>query len=136
MLLLTSLFHLLLFQIQDGSLPVTRQEPVIKSLSDLPSPKNAASSVTTPCQAPVVSNSTSFGGEDRSTIASNLAPALKQMEISPTNEREATNQRSSDALERARAAIAAAERASAAARAAAELVNTRAVRQGSSKQSS
>lgn len=59
-----------------------------------------------------------------SQLAANKAkPSLKDQNGEPNSETKEKRLQSSDALEKARAAIAAAERASAAARAAAELVN-------------
>lgn len=108
----------------DGGVPIVAQDPALKRLSDIPSPKRRPLSAV---QAPVpaVSNSPAFRREAPALSAGDLVPAVKQMEIAPNSETTATNQRSSDVLERARAAIAAAERATAAARAAAELVNVR-----------
>lgn len=59
------------------------------------------------------------------TAVNKPEPVQTEIEESPGDERLAANRSSSDVLERARAAIASAERASAAARAAAQLINVK-----------
>lgn len=121
----------------DGSIPITTQDAVTKSSTDSPLPKTSPVISAPPPQVPVpvVSNiSRTLRTEDPSMNTKSPEPVSDQKGRYAEDKRPPLNQNSSDVLERARAAIAAAERASAAARAAAELVNARTVRQASNVQ--
>lgn len=89
----------------DGSVPMSAQDSPPKRPLHVPSPSKAESS-------PIITNF-------------NSKPNAKKTEAPPKDDKPAIKEKSSDVMEMARAAIAAADRATAAARAAAELARVR-----------
>lgn len=129
---------------QDGSSPSNLQGPVAESSVDMSLPKNGLpvspvkenkKDQMLQASIPSVNNPSVLMSGVALEGTKNIEPLSSHKGGPPSDEKAGTSWSSSDVLERARAAIASAERASAAARAAADLVNVKLHRQASNTQS-
>nr|XP_029122334.1 IST1 homolog isoform X1 [Elaeis guineensis] len=128
----------------DGSNPSNLRGPVGESSVDMLLPKNGLPGSAIKenqkdqmlqASIPSVNNPSALMSGISLEGTKRVEPLSGQKGGSPSDEKAGTSWTSSDVLERARAAIASAERASAAARAAAELVNVKLHRQASNTKS-